>query len=137
MTSMSQKKNPADQQTTPAKPSTTPSASVPTVPSTSKPAPSAQPAKPITATSASPNLPTERKYIDVKVGDVVEFRVRRPDGEVNKIGKVTSLNRDFSDIMPLDSERIYCTHKEFIKRVLSKDEVAGLPEPTNWYIERH
>ncbi len=96
-----------------------------------------QPSKPPAPQPASPNLPVERKYIEVKVGDFVEFKVRRPDGEVWKIGKVTSLNRDFTDIMPIDSERIYCSHKEFIRRVLSKDEVAALPAPTNWYLERH
>ncbi len=93
-------------------------------------------AKPASTQPGSPNLPTERKYIEVKVGDYVEFRVRRPDGDVGKIGRVASLNRDFADIMPLDSERIYCTHKEFIRRVLGLDEVAKLPLAVNWYLER-
>ncbi len=73
----------------------------------------------------------------MKVGDFVEFKVRKPDGEVWRIGKVTSLNRHFADIMALESERIYCSHKQFIRRVLSKEEVAALPPPVNWYLERH
>ena len=97
----------------------------------------AQPAKPVPSQAPTPNLPKERKYMDVKVGDFVEFKVRRPDGEVWKIGKVTSLNRDFTDIMPIDSERIYCSHKEFIRRALTKEEVAALPAAANWYLERH
>ncbi len=94
-------------------------------------------AKPAATPPTSPNLPTERNYIAVKVGDFVEFKVRKPDGEIWRVGKVTSLNRDFTDIMPLESETIYCTHKEFIRRVLSKEEVAALPPAANWYLERH
>jgi hypothetical protein len=112
-----------------------PSAPPPAV-ATQKPAAPAA-VKPSAPSAPSPNLPTEHKYIEIKVGDFVEFKVRRPDGDAWKIGKVTSLNRDFTDIMPIDSERIYCTHKEFIKRVLSKDEASALPIPTNWYLERH
>ncbi len=123
-------------------PASPPAAPKPTAaPVTAKPAapqPAApQPARPAATPAASPNLPTEKKYIDVKVGDFVEFKVRKPDGEVWRIGKVTSLNRHFADIMALESERIYCSHKEFIRRVLSKEEVAALPPSTNWYLERH
>lgn len=105
------------------------------VPASVKPAPP-QPAKPAASQAASPNLPKEREYLPVKVGDYVEFRVRRPDGDAWKLGRVTSLNRDFADIMPLDAERIYCTHKEFVRRILTKEEVASLPEPVNWFLER-
>ncbi len=121
---MSEEGKPAAAQTPPS-PQATPAKPVPP-----------QPAKPAPAQSASPNLPTERKYIEVKVGDYVEFKVRRPDGDVWRIGRVTSLNRDFTDIMPIDSERIYCTHKEFIRRVLAAEEVSALPPPVNWYLER-
>lgn len=114
-------------------PQKTPPATVPAAP---KPIPLA-PAKPAAAPQTSPNLPTGRTYIAVKVGDFVEFKVRKPDGEIWRVGKVTSLNRDFTDIMPLESETIYCTHKEFIRRVLSKEEVAALPPAANWYLERH
>lgn len=120
------------------KPPTPPTPQTPpaTIPATAKPA-APQPAKPAPSQATSPNLPSEQKYIEVKVGDFVEFKVRRPDGEAWKVGKVTSLNRHFADIMPLESERIYCTHKQFIRRVLSKDEVAALPPAVNWYLERH
>ncbi len=111
----------------------TPPATAPAAPKPAAPLP----VKPSATPPASPNLPPERNYIDVKVGDFVEFKVRKPDGEIWRVGKVTSLNRDFTDIMPLESETIYCTHKEFIRRVLSKDEVAALPPAANWYLERH
>ena len=117
-------------------PPTTPKTPQATAPAAQKPAAPLL-AKPATTPAASPNLPTERKYIEVKVGDFVEFKVRRPDGEIWRVGRVTSLNRDFTDIMPLESEMIYCTHKEFIRRVLSKEEVAALPPAANWYLERH
>ncbi len=118
----------------PAEPATTPKLTAP--PETAKPA-APQPSKPAATPAASPNLPTEKKYIEVKVGDFVEFKVRKPDGEVWRIGKVTSLNRHFADIMALESERIYCSHKQFIRRVLSKEEVLALPPSANWYLERH
>ena len=129
-------KTPASQIPTKAPPAAPLATSKSAAPQPAKPA-APQPAKPSAAPAPSPNLPTEKKYIDVKVGDFVEFKVRKPDGEVWRIGKVTSLNRHFADIMALESERIYCSHKQFIRRVLNKDEIAALPPPVNWYLERH
>lgn len=129
-------KTPASQTPPKATPPAPTATSKPGAPQTGKPA-VPQPAKPTAAPTASPNLPTEKKYLDVKVGDFVEFKVRKPDGDIWRIGKVTSLNRHFADIMPLESESIYCSHKEFIRRVLSKEEVAKLPPAVNWYLERH
>ncbi len=134
-------KTPTAETPSKAPPTPPPATSKPAAPQTAKPStpqPAApQPVKPAAAPTASPNLPIEKKYIEVKVGDFVEFEVRKPDGEVWRIGKVTSLNRHFADIMALESERIYCSHKQFIRRVLSKEEVAALPPPVNWYLERH
>ena len=103
-------KTPAPQTPPKTPPVTIPIAPKPTTPPPPKP----------TTPPASPNLPTGRTYVAVKVGDFVEFKVRKPDGEIWRVGKVTSLNRDFTDIMPRESETIYCTHNEFIRRVLSK-----------------